>query len=286
MRSSKGAISSGGQVWLVVFLILALSLTACGGGEAGKEKEGKASPKATGAAAGDIEEYCENFLAIETAQPDIDFEAPPEQVAEGGREFARQTLRPLADKIVASAPEEVSDEIAVLNQGVSEMERTGDFEVFEKPELKEADEAADAYNVENCGWKQVSVVASDYAFGGVSPELQAGVTSFELSNNGTEHHEMVIHRKNDGVSETFDQLLALPQDQLEMKVTFAGYADAHPNEEGGHALADLKPGEYSMVCFIPVGSTPEAEKAAQESGKEIDGPPHFTRGMKTEFTVK
>lgn len=41
-----------------------------------------------------------------------------------------------------------------------------------------------------------------------------------------------------------------------------------------------------MVCFIPVGTTPEAEKAAEESGKEIEGPPHFTRGMKGEFTVK
>jgi hypothetical protein len=41
-----------------------------------------------------------------------------------------------------------------------------------------------------------------------------------------------------------------------------------------------------MVCFIPVGSTPEADKAAQDAGRDVEGPPHFTRGMKAEFTVK
>jgi hypothetical protein len=278
-------VGSRGPAGLTTLLILALSLAACGGGD-GDKGGGQASPKATEAAAGNLEEYCTSFLAIESAQPDVDFEAPPEQVAEGGKKFAREELRPLADKIVASAPEEIKQDISVLNQGVTEMEETGDFEVFEKPKFKEADEAVDKYTVENCGWKRIDVVATDYAFSGIPPQLDAEVTSFEFANNGTEHHEMVIHRKNDGVTETFDQLLALPQDQAEQKVSFFGYADAEPKEEGGHAVADLKPGEYQIVCFIPVGSTPEAEKAAQAAGKEVDGPPHFTKGMKMEFTVK
>jgi hypothetical protein len=286
MRRSIVVIGSNGPAWLAIFLIIALSFAACGGGEAEKEKE-KETPTATGAAAGDLEVYCENFLAIETAEPDIDFEtATPEQVTEGAKKFAKEDLRPLADKIVDAAPDEIKEEIDVLNDGVTELERTGDFAVFEKAEFIEADKTVDEYTVENCGWKEVNVTATDYAYGGVSPELEAGVTAFEFENNGTEHHEMVIHRKNDGVTQTFDQLLTLPEDQLEQNVTFFGYADAHPKEEGGHAVADLKPGQYSIICSIPVGSTPEAEKAAEESGKEIEGPPHFTRGMKTEFTVK
>jgi len=284
MRQPRGLKGITGSARAAIFLTLVLTLTACGGG--GEDQDGKASPKATGAAAGDIETYCTNFLAIEVAQPDIDFEAPQPEVVEGAKKFAKEDLRPLADKVVASAPEEIKDEIAVLNEGVSALEETGDFEAFESEEFKEADEAVDDYTVENCGWKRVDVTATDYAFSGVLPELEAGVTAFELSNNGTEHHEMVIHRKNDGVTETFDQLLALPQEQAEQKVTFFGFADAQPKEEGGHAVADLKPGQYQIVCFLPVGSTPEAEKAvAQEGGKEIEGPPHFTRGMETEFTV-
>jgi hypothetical protein len=285
MRLLRG-FSTSTRTSLAVFLILSLGLTACGGGESERQEKGDATPKATGAAAGNIEEYCKNFLAIEMAQPDINFEAPPAEVVEGAKMFARQDLRPLADKVVATAPDEIKDEIAVLNQGVSDLERTGDFQVFETPQFVEADEAVDEYTIENCGWKEVNITATEYAFGGVAPEIEAGVTSFEFSNEGAEHHEMVIHRKNDGVTETFDQLLALSRDQLEAKVTFAGYAEAHPKEEGGHAVADLRPGQYHMVCFIPVGSTPEAEKAAQDAGRDVEGPPHFTRGMKAEFTVK
>lgn len=283
MRQSRGFIGITGSARVAIFLILVLTLTACGG--SGEDEGGKASPKATEAAAGDIETYCTNFLAIEVAQPDIDFEAPQPEIVEGAKKFAKEDLRPLADKIVASAPEEIEDEIAVLNEGVTKLEETGDFEVFETEEFKEADEVVDDYTIENCGWKRVDVTATDYAFSGVPPEIEAGVTAFEFINNGTEHHEMVIHRKNDGVTETFDQLLALPQEQAEQKVSFFGYADAQPNEEG-HAVADLKPGQYQIVCFIPVGSTPEAEKAAQDAEKEIEGAPHFTRGMETEFTVK
>jgi hypothetical protein len=42
-------------------------------------------------------------------------------------------------------------------------------------------------------------------------------------------------------------------------------------------MADLTSGSYAAVCFIPVGSVDEETEA--------DGPPHFTQGMKTEFTV-
>jgi hypothetical protein len=259
--------------------MLALSLGACGGGE---EEAARSTDRTAG---GDIDQYCETFLALESAQPDINFEAPPEEVSEGARRFAREDLRPLTDRLVASAPDAIKDELGAFDQAVGELERTGDFEVFETPDFKEVDEVVDEYTVENCGWNEMAVNAIDYAFEGVTPQLEAGVYSFEFSNDGTEHHEMVIHRKNDGVTESFDQLLALPQDEAEAKVTFLGYADALPQEEGAHAVAELEPGEYQLVCFLPVGSTPEAEKAAREAGTEVEGPPHFTRGMKTEFTV-
>lgn len=47
---------------------------------------------------------------------------------------------------------------------------------------------------------------------------------------------------------------------------------AEPGDEGS-ALVTLEPGDYAMVCFVPVG------------GGE-DGPPHFTEGMLHEFTVE
>jgi hypothetical protein len=45
-------------------------------------------------------------------------------------------------------------------------------------------------------------------------------------------------------------------------------------------------GRYGPVCFFPVGSTPEALAAAEESSQDIEAPPHFTQGMLAEFTVE
>jgi hypothetical protein len=266
---------------MAVLTLGALGLSACGGGE-----EGKRSPSP--AAAGEVRQYCTSVLAVETIpEPAIDLDAlPPDQQVEEAKKFARESIRPLADDIVANAPEQVREEVAVLNNAVREMENTGNFDVFERPEVVEASKVAHEFDLENCGWERVDVTATNYAFGGVPNQLRAGATSFELANNGSEHHEMVIFRKNDDTRETFDQLLALPEEEAEKKVTFVAATDAMPREDGVYTIANLRAGQYAMVCFIPVGSTPEAEKAAEESKQEIQGPPHFTRGMKSEFTVR
>ena len=53
----------------------------------------------------------------------------------------------------------------------------------------------------------------DYGFTGLPTSLPAGVISFELTNAGSEPQVMVLVRKNDNVTETFDELLALPEDE-------------------------------------------------------------------------
>jgi hypothetical protein len=114
---------------------------------------------------------------------------------------------------------------------------------------------------------------------------EAGPVSFDLSNEGKELHELVLVKKNDSTTETFDQLLELPEEQAQKKTTTVASAFAEP---GGtdYAVVDLEPGEYLAVCFIPVGFTPEAAAAAETSGTEPSGPPHFTEGMRAEFTVE
>src|SRR3546814_7465974 len=91
--------------------------------------------------------------------------------------------------------------------------------------------------------------------------------------NDTEHdepHEMVLFRRNDGVDDPIEDLLALPEDEVMSKVSMAGvvFADA-PGSEAA-AMLDLEPGSYVAICFIPTG------------GAE-DGPPHIVGGMVAEF---
>lgn len=267
-------------LWTAFLTLLTLGLISCGGGR-DKDKE-------TPSASGEVRQYCNSVLAMETIpQPNIDFDAlTPEQQVEEARKFARESIRPLADAIVANAPEQVKDEAAVRSNAVKEVESTGNLEAFDKPEVVRASRVSHQFELRNCGWERVEVTAVNYSFGGVPGELKRGATSFEFTNNGTEHHEMVIFRKNDDTTETFDQLLALPEDEAERKVTFVAAADAMPKQEGIYTVANLRAGEYAMVCFIPVGSTPEAQTAAEAAKQEIQGPPHFTRGMKSEFTIR
>ncbi|MDQ3679952.1 MAG: hypothetical protein M3378_05290 [Actinomycetota bacterium] len=57
---------------------------------------------------------------------------------------------------------------------------------------------------------------------------------------------------NDGVAETFRQLLQLPQQQAQQKVEMMGRAEATPGQ-ADYGVADLRPGRYGVACFLPVG---------------------------------
>ena len=234
-------------------------------------------PEAT-AAAGDAETYCDRTLDIQTPpEPDIDFDAlTEEEQKEESRRFVADTLQPIAEDIVESAPDEVRDDVMVLKSALDEAEETGDLGVFETPRVKAAELRAHAFDVRTCGWEKVDVTGVEYAFEGVPATMSSGVTSFDFRNRGKELHEIVILKRKEGVEESFDDILKKEEEQAQEDVDDFG-AEFATQGQSTFVMADLKPGDYAMVCFIPVGSISEDEEA--------DGPPHFTRGMKAEFKV-
>lgn len=133
---------------------------------------------------------------------------------------------------------------------------------------------------------QVEVVTTDYAFSDFGASLQGPVT-FTMRNDGAELHEMVIVRKNDGVTTTFEELLALPEDEAFAQVQFVGQTMAEGGQTAPDALTATDPGEYLMVCFIPQGMTtlPSLDPNASGPPDLGDGPPHFTLGMLREFSI-
>ena len=147
---------------------------------------------------------------------------------------------------------------------------------------------------DNCGFQTLDIVATNYAYGGIADgdQIPAGVTVIRLDNQADEYHEIILFRRNEGTTESLDELMALPEDQLGAKLTPAGGGFAAPGTVGG-TVADLTPGDYIAVCFIPKGTTQEAmdQMAAGGSAPEAsaptgsEGPPHFTLGMHVEFTV-
>jgi hypothetical protein len=234
---------------------------------------------AAGASTG-TDAYCDAALAIETAaEPDIDFAtATEEEIAEASKTFAVETMRPLADDLLAAAPPELPVDLQVQSDALDLVAETGAFSAFETPEVVAASEATHAYDLETCGWATVGVDAADYSFAGLPDQLDAGVVSFELTNGGTEVHEMVLLRKNDGVTESFDELLTLPEEEAMEKVTMVGLAGPVPPGEAGYAVVDLDAGEYLAACFIPVGTL-------SFDGPPPEGPPHMMQGMVHRLTV-
>lgn len=250
-----------------------------GGGEAGGADGGDEGGTETTAAGADLSAYCEAALAMETpAAPDVDYaSATPEQEAEANRTHARETLRPLADAVVATAPDELAADAERLSAAVDELATSGDFAAFRGPDVEDARANLHAFDRENCDWHVQELTTRDYSYEGVPEELPAGPTSFELANEGDEVHELVLVRKNDGVTASAEELLAMPQDESQGKVTEIGYAFAPVGEED-YVVVDLEPGDYVGVCFVVSGTT-DPENPSQE------GPPHSARGMAMEFTV-
>ena len=187
---------------------------------------------------------------------------------------------PAVEAALAAAPADVKPAL----QGVVDAFSTGDTE---SPAFTEPYAEMMEWMKANCGYTSLEVTTTEYAFAGIPDEVPAGPAIITMTNLGEEFHEVLLMRKNDGVTESFEELLALPEDEAMTKVTMAGAAFGPPGEES-HGVANLEPGEYLAICFLPEGATPELMEQMEGPESSLPpeaGPPHFTHGMLFEFTV-
>lgn len=145
----------------------------------------------------------------------------------------------------------------------------------------------------------LTVEVTDYSFGDLPETIPAG-TRLDLTNTSSvEFHELVAFRLPDDEERSVEELLQLPEEELEAivggppaTVVLAGPDGA----ESTTALGDgtlAEPGRYAIICFIPTGTDPAVyEEAAQnpeagppEPGPDA-GPPHFVHGMHAEIVVE
>lgn len=249
---------------IAVFLASGLFLLgACGDDDDGAASSGSPSAPAAGEtdeptgsddgeqAAGNGE-FCSGYTELLSGDP-----APDE-------------IRALID----IAPEDAKEPLETIATG---FEEDGEG-FFESEAFGESFGALGAAANEECADEVIEVTAIDYGFEGIPDEVSAGTLGVTFSNEGDELHEMVVFRKNDDTTESFDDIFA-NEDQAaaEALVTEAGATFAVPGQTASGLFTLEEPGEYVAVCFIPVGTTPESDEAS--------GPPHFSQGMKAEFSV-
>jgi hypothetical protein len=242
-----------------------------------------ASTAPDASAAPDADPYCGAHLALEAALATED----PAQID------------PAVEALQAAAPPELADAVQTV---LDNADSSPTDPVFAEAYGQLAD-----YLVGSCGFMAVDVLATEYAFAGIPEELPAGPTVFSLTAGGEEAHELVLVRRNDGVTDSVADLLTMPEEELFSKITFVGITFAVPEGAPGRLVADLPPGEYIAVCTFPVGTTPEVfqqmmAEGPTDSGAPASGPAdtmamgseapagtepsiHAAEGMVFEFTV-
>jgi hypothetical protein len=254
----------------LLVVTVALGLAACGSDDDTRSSDTTA-PVDDGALAGETAAFCDGVVALNDAVNAVELD---ETSTEEDVQAAGETLATPLAQITENAPDDLADTAEELTTFIEPM-ADGDATAFN------TDEAFSTYSgfltsaVASCDFNGVSVTAVDYAFEDIPATVPAGTTSFTLTNasQGGEDHELIVMRKADGVDLAWDEILALGEEESADKVEFKGAGFAPAEGEPGTVLADLDPGEYLAICFIPVGGTE-------------DGAPHFTEGMQQEFTVE
>lgn len=133
----------------------------------------------------------------------------------------------------------------------------------------------------------IEIIAQDYHFAGLPTSVPAG-TRLALTNAGVEVHQIVIVRRVDGVTQTWDELLAVPDPFASGYTTLEGQLFAGPGQAAEGDILVQRPGDYFAVCFVPQGLTsvpdPSASAGAAASAPAL-GPAHYLLGMRQEFSV-
>ncbi|RZU31441.1 hypothetical protein [Blastococcus saxobsidens] len=259
-------------------LVVALAVAACGSDEEPGGDSQAAATSAETSAAADPAEFCEAAVDVESAAaagPPIDETTPPAEAQAAMEEFSAR-LGPLLERAQETAPEEVADDVATSIATMQQALSTGDMAPMEGAEFMAADDAIDEYMLAECGYEQIEVTGVDYEYEGVPDSVPSGVVAVTFRNEGEELHEIGIVRIDDDVDMPLAELAALPPEQSESMVQFAGAAFAAPGESDTVFLR-MEPGRYGAGCFVPQGTTPEAEGS---------GPPHLTLGMLAEFQAE
>jgi len=128
----------------------------------------------------------------------------------------------------------------------------------------------------------ITVVAKDYHFEGLPTTVPVG-TTLTLQNQGTEYHELIVARRNDGVTKSWDELLQMSDNDAFQYITILDTEPlvAAPGETATGTIVIAQTGDYFALCFVPKGSTPGAPSPAPG---ESPGVPHFMLGMRQTFT--
>ena len=142
----------------------------------------------------------------------------------------------------------------------------------------------------NCGFSELNVALTEYAFGG-HPRRGAGRTDDPHLRRASARRS--TRSSSPGSTTTsrlpLEEILALPEEESESMVTFiGGIFPVLPGTTHSTVLDLSAPGRYVAICFFPEGTTPEvfeqmmAAEAAAEGSIPDGSAPEGSAPMGTE----
>ena len=234
----------------IISLSLLVGATACGSDDAGD-----------GISAAACDAVAELDAAMAMAPQDPAEMAP----------FVDERLMPHVMTLMTELDGEAQHAAEIVHRTLEVVADSGDPSGMFAPETAAAQAEIGKAVHEGCDLTAVAVVAKEYRFEGAPETLPAGRVNFALTNDGVEEHEMVLFQRADGVTESLEELLRLPEEEGMSKMQFTGVTFGGPGTTS-YVTLDLAAGTYFLVCFIPQG------------GGE-DGAPHFMSGMQHTIVV-
>ncbi len=246
-----------------------LLAAALGSGLAACNDESDAAPSPTTAdthAVAVPTEACDAFVQLSA----LTFQMPeaPEEIPG----FLNAQVLPVVRTITTGLPHEAAGAGAQVLDAYTQAATTGNPEALQSPELVSAQATVGKALHDGCEGTALDVTGVDYAYHGLPDEVPAGRVQLSFTDGGTEQHEIMIVKLNQGENLTLDQVLALPQEEAFSHVTPVAGTWGSPGETS-YTSMDLEPGTYFALCNIPIGG-----------GEQ--GAPHHTAGMKQTFVVR
>jgi hypothetical protein len=284
MGSEETRAVSGRRVGrgVVAAAVVALLAAGCsdddddGGALTDQPGETTTSASAAGAGDGAADAYC-------AAETELELLPPPDSSDTAAlAAWAGSVAKPAVLEVTQVAQDELTSDLGAVTAALDQLIDTGDSAALSDPGYVEAAARIHEYDLANCGWTRVDVTATEYAFEGIPEELPAGVTSFELTNDGEELHELRVFTAADGADPSLEEVVqtaAGPEEAWTGIIQPAGTGEYTAQGESGYFVAELRPGTYYAICSLPVGAT--SEDAAPPAGSPL----HSMEGMAIQFTV-
>jgi len=265
-----------GWVGCTAAVVATLTLTGCSGGGS---DDGTAAAEGSTPAAADPSAACEAWVDSDAAGAVLlglgDPSITPEQVQGIVQEFWTQQ-EPILEGMERQAPEEIRSDVTTLLDQARVGSGTGDPATLAAPEPGTADSRIDRYALGECGCPQVRVTATDHAYEGLPSTIPAGTVALTLDNQGQDLHQLLVSRTDDGVTQSFAEILGLLLEEQVQLVTPLMATDSAPGATTTVFLR-LTPGRYGALDSLPEGTVDPTAPGS--------GPPHAALGMVAEFAV-